>query len=130
MRKVLVLAFIICLGCVTKPEEKDRLYLKEINIGNENIEWFYYSNVASTSADYVLLNDLLNDKKDTIVKSTNIKDINFLNDTIFLLFKGTPKIYDAPVFIKNKIKQFKISVDTTALSDGPQPSRKSYLKKE
>ena len=129
MRKYLIFINILTIGC-TNNLEKDRLYLKEIKVNNKVIEWFYYSNVASTSADYVLLYDSINDKDDTIVKSTNIKDVRFVNDTIALYFYGKPEIYDDSIILKNKIDEFKIIVDTNAMPTGPIPSRKSYLKKD
>ncbi|HEY1194800.1 hypothetical protein [Flavobacterium sp.] len=130
MKKISILIYIIILGCVTKADKKDRLYLKEIKVDDKNIEWFYYSNVVSTSADYVLLYNTKNDKEDTIVSSTNIKNVTFVNDTINLFFYGKPKIYDNPVFIKNNFGKFKIIIDTTSISEGPQAPRKSYLKNE
>lgn len=129
MRKYLIFVLFIALGCINNLE-KDRLYLKEIKAKNKVIEWFYYSNVGSTSADYVLLYDSINDKDDTIVKSTNIKDVRFADDRITLYFYGEPEIYDDSIIIKNKIDEFKIVIDTTGLSNGPSPSRKSYLKKD
>ncbi|MFW0739387.1 hypothetical protein [Flavobacterium sp. T12S277] len=130
MRKFLILMAIATLGCTNKPERKDRLYLKEIKANNKTIEWFYYSNVASTSADYILLYDSKNDRSDTIVNSTNIKDVRLVNDTITLYFYGKPKIYDTSIIIKKKMDEFKIIIDTNAISPGPDPSRKSYLKKD
>ncbi|PIF33093.1 hypothetical protein CLU81_3667 [Flavobacterium sp. 9] len=129
MRKYLIFITVITIGCANNLE-KDRLYLKEIKVNNKIIEWFYYSNVASTSADYVLLYDSINDKNDTIVKSTNIKDVRFVNDTIALYFYGKPEIYDDSIIIKKQINQFKIIVDTNAMPTGPIPSRKSYLKED
>ncbi|MDL2142630.1 hypothetical protein [Flavobacterium tructae] len=129
MRKFLIFIPIIALGCVNTLQE-DRLYLKEIKVKNKVIEWFYYSNVASTSADYILLYDSKNDRSDTIVNSTNIKDVRLTNDTITLYFYGKPKIYDTSIIIKKKMDEFKIIIDTNAISPGPGPSRKSYLKKD
>ena len=129
MRKYLIFISIVTLGCVNKLE-KDRLYLKEIEANDKIIEWFYYSNVSSSSADYVLLYDPVNDKNDTIANSTNIKDVHFANDTITLYFYGKPEIYDDSIIIKNKIDKFKIIIDTSSLPTGPSPSRDSYLKKE
>lgn len=129
MRKYLIFITIITIGCANNLE-KDRLYLKEIKVNNKVIEWFYYSNVASTSADYVLLYDSINDKNDTIIKSTNIKDVCFVNDTIALYFYGKPEIYDDSIIIKNKIDQFKIIVDTNTVLTGLMLHRKSYLKKD
>lgn len=128
MRNFLIFIPIITFGCANKLQE-DRLYLKEIKAKKKIIEWFYYSNVASTSADYVLLYDSINDKSDTIVNSTNLKDVHFANDTVTLFFYGKPKIYDASLIIKNTIDEFKIIVDTNAVSNEPSPSRLSYLKK-
>ncbi|WP_431244280.1 hypothetical protein ACQ9BO_07940 [Flavobacterium sp. P21] len=128
MRKFLIFIPIIILGCVNKLQE-DRLYLKEIKTKNKVIEWFYYSNVSSTSADYVLLYDTLSGKSDTIVKSTNLKDIQLSNDTIILFFYGKPDIYDDYLIIKKTIEYFKIKIDTNSVSKGPMPSRESYLKK-
>lgn len=128
MRKFLIFIPIIILGCVNKLQE-DRLYLKEIKTKNKVIEWFYYSNVSSTSADYVLLYDTINGKRDTIVNSTNIKDVRFSNDTITLFFYGKPKKYDDNLVIKKTIEYFKIKIDTNSVSEGPMPSRESYLKK-
>jgi len=128
MRKFLIFIPIIILGCVNKLQE-DRLYLKEIKTKNKIIEWFYYSNVSSTSADYVLLYDTTNGRSDTIVNSTNIKDVRFSNDTITLFFYGKPRKYDDYLRIKKTIKYFKIKIDTNSVSKGPMPSRESYLKK-
>ncbi|MFH7010884.1 hypothetical protein ACHRV5_03380 [Flavobacterium sp. FlaQc-52] len=128
MRKFLIFIPIIILGCVNKLQE-DRLYLKEIKTKNKVIEWFYYSNVSSTSADYVLLYDTINGESDTIINSTNIKDIRFSNDTITLFFYGKPKKYDDYLIINKTIEYFKIKIDTNSVSKGPIPSRESYLKK-
>lgn len=128
MRKILIFIAILVFGCANKLQE-DRLYLKEIKVKNKVIEWFYYSSVSSTSADYVLLYDSINDKNDTIVNSTNLKDVRFANDTITLFFYGKPEIYDDSLIIKNTIDDFKIIIDTNAVSEAPSPSRKSYLKK-
>lgn len=128
MRKFLIFTPIIVLGCVNKLQE-DRLYLKEIKAKNKVIEWFYYSNVGSTSADYVLLYDTINGKIDTIVNSTNIKDVRFANDTIALFFYGKPERYDDFLIIKKTIGDFEIIIDTNSISNGPMPSRESYLKK-
>lgn len=128
MRKFLIFIPIIVLGCGNKLQE-DRLYLKEIKAKNKVIEWFYYSNVSSTSADYVLLYDTINGKNDTIVNSTNIKDVRFANDTVTLFFYGKPKKYDDYLKIKKTIDDFKIIIDTNEVSNGPMPSRESYLKK-
>lgn len=128
MRKYLILTPILFLGCMNKVEEKDRLYLKEIKVNNKKIEWFYYSTVSSTSADYILLNDSINDKNDTIVNSTNVKDVSFSNNEITLFFYGEPKIYEDPVKIKNYIGGFKIKVDTSAVFTGFK-RREFYQKK-
>jgi hypothetical protein len=109
--------------------QEDRLYLNEINTKNKVIEWFYFSNISSTSADYVLLYDTINGKRDTIVNSTNIKDVRFSNDTITLFFYGKPKKYDDYLIINKTIEYFKIKIDTNSVSKGPIPSRESYLKK-
>ncbi|MEN2401765.1 hypothetical protein GKZ90_0018395 [Flavobacterium sp. MC2016-06] len=129
MRKILVIMPLLVLGCVNKLRE-DRLYLKEIKAKNKIIEWFYYSNVSSTSADYVLLCDTINGKNDTVINSTNIKDVRFINDTITLFFYGKPKNYDDYLIIKKTIGDFKITIDTNSVSNGPIPSRESYLKKQ
>jgi hypothetical protein len=128
MRKFLIFIPIIALGCVNTLKE-DRLYLKEIKTKNKVIEWFYYSNVSSTSADYVLLYDTISGKSDTIVNSTNIKDVHFLNDTITLFFYGKPEKYDDYLIIKKTIDDLKIIIDTNSVSNEPMPSRESYLKK-
>jgi len=128
MRKFLIFMPIIVLGCVNKLQE-DRLYLKEIKSKNKVIEWFYYSNVGSTSADYVLLSDIINGKSDTIVNSTNMKDVRLSNDTIVLYFYGKPQKYDDYLTLKKTIEHFKIKIDTSSVSEGPMPIRESYLKK-
>jgi hypothetical protein len=128
MKKYLILAPILFLGCMNKVEDKDRLYLKEIKANNKKIEWFYYSTVSSTSADYVLLNDSINSKSDTIVNSTNVKDVSFSNNEITLFFYGKPKVYEDPIKIKSHIGGFNIKIDTTAIFTGYK-RRESYLKK-
>lgn len=125
MRKILIFIAVLVFGCANKLQE-DRLYLKEIKVKNKVIEWFYYSNVSSTSADYVLLYDSINDKNDTIVNSTNIKDVRFANDTITLFFYGKPEKYDTYLTIKKTINNLKIIIDTNSVSNEPMPSRESY----
>lgn len=128
MKKYLILLPTIFLSCMNKVEDKDRLYLKEIRANDKTIEWFYYSNVSSTSADYILLHDPINDKNDTIVNSTNLKDVSFSNNNVNLYFYGKPKIYDDTIAIKKNIAGFNIKVDTTAIFTGFK-RRESYLKK-
>lgn len=131
MKKYLILffSFVLLIGCKDKEvERKNRLYLKEIPVNDKTIEWFYYSLVGDVTADYVLLYDPLNNKNDTIVNSTNIRDVSFSNNEIILSFYGKPKIYQTPISLKKNIAGLNIKVDTTAVSSGPTV-RKFYQKK-
>lgn len=134
MKKYLILFcnLIMFVGCTDKQINKDenkknRLYLKEIQTNGKIIEWFFYSNIGSTTVDYVIVNDKINNKNDTIVKSTNIKNLSFSNDTIVLSFYGKPKVYQNYITLKNNIAGFDIKIDTTAISSGPTV-RKFYQK--
>ncbi|SHN08576.1 hypothetical protein SAMN05444360_1463 [Chryseobacterium carnipullorum] len=133
MRKYLILfcSLALFVGCKDKNNEEDkknRLYLKEIKVNDKKIEWFYYSTIGSTTADYVLISDSINNKNDTIVNSTNLKDISFSNNNIVLSFYGKPRIYEDSITLKSNISGFNIKVDTTAISSGPTV-RKFYQKK-
>ncbi|MBB4806999.1 hypothetical protein HNP38_002295 [Chryseobacterium defluvii] len=131
MKKYLILffSFVLLIGCKDKEvDKKNRLYLKEIPVNDKTIEWFYYSLVGDVTADYVLLYDPVNNKNDTIVNSTNIKDVSFSNNEIILSFYGKPKIYQNPISLKQNIAGLNIKVDTTAVSSGPTV-RKFYQKK-
>ena len=75
-----------------------------------------------------LLYKPVNNKKDTIVNSTNIKDVSFSNNEIILSFYGKPKIYQNPISLKKNIAVLSIKVDTTAVSSVPT-ARKFYHKK-
>ncbi|UZT96753.1 hypothetical protein ODZ84_16205 [Chryseobacterium fluminis] len=131
MKKYLILFFSLALfvGCKDKDaDKKDRLYLKEIPVKGKTIEWFYYSLIGNTTADFVLLYDPVNDKNDTIIKSTNLKDVNLSGNNIILLFYGKPEKYSEPITVKSNIAGFNIKVDTTAVFTGYK-RRESYLKK-
>ncbi|GEN78206.1 hypothetical protein [Chryseobacterium hagamense] len=131
MKKYLILFFslIFFIGCKDKEiDKKNRLYLKEISANGKTIEWFYYSLIGDVTADYVLLYDPLNNKNDTIVNSTNIKNVSFSNNEIILSFYGKPKIYQNSISLKKNIAGLNIKVDTTAVSSGPTV-RKFYQKK-
>lgn len=101
-------------------------------------DWFYVfihiisdfitPNQGYASADYILLHDPINDKNDTIVNSTNLKDVSFSNSNVNLYFYGKPKIYDDTIAIKKNIAGFNIKVDTTAIFTGFKRSE-SYQKK-
>jgi hypothetical protein len=75
-----------------------------------------------------LLYDPVKDKADTLVNSTNLKDVNLSDNEITLLFYGKPRIYENSIKIKPNIGGFNIKVDTTAIFTGFKP-RDSYLKK-
>jgi len=131
MKKYLILfcSITFLIGCKNKSnDKKDRLYLKEIQVNGKTIEWFYFSLIGNTTADYVLLYDPVNEKNDTIVKSTNLKDVSFSNNDIVLSFYGKPRIYEDSISLKKKIAGFNIKVDTTAIFTGFK-RRESYLKK-
>lgn len=131
MKKYLILFFslVLFIGCKDKEvDKKNRLYLKEIPINGKTIEWFYYSLIGNVTADYVLLYDPENNKNDTIVSSTNIKDINFSNNQLILSFYGKPKIYQNFISLKKNIAGLNIKIDTMAVSSGPTV-RKFYQKK-
>jgi len=131
MRKYLILfcSITFLIGCKNKSsDKKDRLYLKEIQANDKTIEWFYFSLIGNTTADYVLLYNPVNDKNDTIVKSTNLKDVSFANNDIVLSFYGKPKIYEDSITLKSNIAGFNIKVDTTAIFTGFK-RRESYQKK-
>lgn len=131
MKKYLILfcSITFLIGCKNKSnDKKDRLYLKEIHVNGKTIEWFYFSLIGNTTADYVLLYDPVNEKNDTIVKSTNLKNVSFSNNNIILSFYGKPRIYEDSISLKNNIAGFNIKVDTTAIFTGFK-RRESYLKK-
>lgn len=130
MKKYLILfsSFVLFVGCKDKEIDKEkRLYLKEIPVNGKTIEWFYYSLIGDVTADYVLLYDSANNKNDTIVNATNIKDVRFSNNEIVLYFYGSPKIYQNRISLKNNISGLNIKVDTTSVSSGPTV-RKFYQK--
>lgn len=131
MKKNIILFCSLALFVACKDKDagkKDRLYLKEIPANSKTIEWFYFSLIGNTTADYVLLYDRINDKSDTIVNSTNLKDVNLSGNDITLLFYGKPRIYEDSIKIKPNIGGFNIKVDTTAIFTGYK-RRESYLKK-
>ncbi|WP_029299024.1 hypothetical protein [Chryseobacterium hispalense] len=135
MKKYLILFcnLALLIGCLDKQpnndeDKKNRLYLKELRANGKTIEWFYYSLIGDVTADYILLYDPVNNKNDTIVNSTNIKDVSFSNNEIILSFYGKPKIYQNSISVKKNVAGLNIKVDTTAVSSGPIV-RKFYQKK-
>jgi len=67
----------------------------------------------------ILYSFMIKRKRLIIVKSTNIKDVNFSKNTVTLLLRGKPEIYDDPIILKKKVNGLNIKVDTTAVSTGP-----------
>ncbi len=109
----LLISLVSCKEKTKQKNENVKLYKKEISSNNMYIEWFYHSYISNVSPDFITVSK--GDLVDTICFCSNIINVEFYHDSIFIESEGPPSKYqyeykvptesfDYPIVIENTLK--------------------------
>jgi hypothetical protein len=98
VKSALFLSIIYLTSC-----HDDKLYKKRLNNGENNVDWYHYSYITSTSNDYVVVKK--GNREEHIFEHWELEDIILHNDTITLLHL---EFQTEPVLKKDGVFGYKI----------------------
>ena len=109
---MLSILVIINIGCSWVSPSKNNLYYKRIILRNGEIRWYFLSLIGNFTPDYLVIK-YEDSTLDTICCASNIVDMYVKGfDTINVIFRSSPKIYDENIKIRTRFKEFYVKVDT------------------
>ena len=129
MRIILRLTALTLLGiffaCNGREEPPIKLFVKELEVKDVTIEWYFHSLIGSTSPDYVVA--LRGKEADTICVADNIANVAVQEVGIKLEFFGNPQRNMQNTKVKRSVFGHRIIIDTSVVNPGPT-GRSYYIK--